>query len=203
MTKLVANDEQRFVPAAFLDGCVPYDHALGRTEPGDIGVDLVALFAGAHQENSVRRDWNPGILRELFYGLDELWMLASQRLKFVEQGIDEPRSDKDEAEKDGQRGKPEIQPPATRTAPNHGEQDQGENYRQSRTDEFLFSPIPKPGAPTLDGLLVAQRERMPVQANGQMENIEGDEKERNDNYNLQDASTGDVFGEVAEFCGYA
>src|ERR1700687_436987 len=98
VAELVADDEQRFGVAGFLQGGVPDDDALGGADTGDVGVDFVALFAGAHEEDAIAGNGDAGALCELLNGGDELGMLLVEGLEVVEEWIDYPGDDKDEAE---------------------------------------------------------------------------------------------------------
>ena len=166
VAQLVADDEERFGVAGFLQGGVPDDHALGGADTGDVGVDFVALFAGAHEEDAIAGNGDARALREFLNGGNELGMLLVEGLEVVEERIDDPGDDKDEAQQNGQCGKPKKEPPAARAAAHYGEENQGQDEGEERADDFFFRPIPKPGTPALHGLLVAERERMPVQADG-------------------------------------
>src|SRR5579864_8642042 len=164
--ELVADDEERLGVAGFLEGGVPDDHALGGANTRDVGVHLVAFFAGAHEKDAIAGNGDAGALREFLNGSDELGMLLVERLEVVEERIDDPRNNKDEGQQNGQGGKPKKEPPAPRAATHYGEQNQGQDERKERANDFFLGPIPKPGAPALHGLLVAERERMPIQADG-------------------------------------
>src|SRR5437879_5826169 len=140
------------------------------------------------------------MLGEFFNGGDQVGMFFAQWLKLVEQWIDHQGSDDDESEKDQDGGKPEIQPPAPRTAPHYGKQDQDQNDSKRRAQTLSLGPIPEPRAPALNGLFVMQGKRMPIRVHRQVQNVEGQEKKRHENQRLNPFLVANTFRDVAKLC---
>src|SRR6266436_1007939 len=203
MSELVAGDEERFAIAGLLQRGIPDNHAFGSPEPGYVGVDLIALFTGAHQENAIPGYRDSGVARQLLNSVHQLGMFLVERFEFVEQRIDDQRIDKNNPQEDGQSGKPEVQPPAPRASPNDGKQNQDEDEREKRAHQFFLGPIPKPRTPALHGLFVTQRQRMPIQAHRQIENVRGQDQQGHEDKGLQPATAGGAFGKIAESGGHA
>src|SRR6266446_2771619 len=154
MAEFMPNNKERFVVGGLLERGVPHDDAFGSPEPGYIGIDLVALFTGAHEEDAFPGYRHASVPGQLLNSVHQLGMFLVERLEFVEKRIDDQRIDKNDPQEDGQSGKPEVQPPAPRASPNHGKQNQDEDEREKRAHQFFLGPIPKPRAPMLNRLFV-------------------------------------------------
>src|SRR5579859_2122198 len=129
MTEFMTDDKERFVAAGFFQGGIPDDHAFGSTQAGYIGIDLVALFAGAHQEDALSGDRYAGVRGQPLNGVRQLRMVFIERLKFMEQRIEDQRVEEDDPQQDRQGGKPEVQPPPPRTAANHRKENQDQDRK--------------------------------------------------------------------------
>src|SRR5260370_12600370 len=138
------------------------------------------------------------MLRQCCTDSNQNRMLLTQELEFVEQRIDHQRSDHDHSEENQDRGKPEVQPPASRASPHYGKQDQHKNDTKCCAQELSFGPIPEPRAPALNRLLVVQGKRVPVNAHGQFQNAEGQEKQRDEDQSLNPFLVAGTFGDVAK-----
>src|SRR5436309_8310934 len=173
MSKLVSHDEERFIVRSFLNRGIPDHHALRGSQPRHVSVDLVGFPARLHQEDALRWNGNTYMFRKFFNRSNQVWMLLAQRFEFVEQRIDHQRSDHDHSKQNQDRRKPEIQPPAARTAPHHGEKDQDQNDSKRDMEKFPLAPIPEPRTPALYRLLIVHGKRMPNQAHRQSQNVDG------------------------------
>src|SRR5215469_110026 len=65
MAEFMANDEERFLIRRLLNERVPNHYALRSPQPGDVGIDGVGFPAGFLKEHPLRRNGDPGALREL------------------------------------------------------------------------------------------------------------------------------------------
>ena len=117
MAHLVAEDKKNLRRGHSRDGGIPNDHALGRAEAGDVGVHLVELGAGVHQEHAALGNILPGALNHSFELGGELRIGVRERRKTEEKRLEHQRLDKDEKDQDGQRAQPGVEPPAARAAP--------------------------------------------------------------------------------------
>jgi len=68
---LVGEDEADLAGRAAGDGGVPDDDALGRSEAGDVGVELSGLDAGLHQEHALGRDGDSSAYYDLLQSIDQ------------------------------------------------------------------------------------------------------------------------------------
>src|SRR5690349_7261907 len=91
-------------------------------------------------------------------------MLTGERLEFVKQRVDDDRLEDKHSEDYGQRGKPEIEPPALRTYADDQEENEAQQGEKREIDHFGFTAVEKPRAPALDRLFIVKRERMPGDA---------------------------------------
>src|SRR5260370_15502458 len=130
VAEFVTDDRQGFGVTSLLDGGVPDDHTLGSAETGDIGIHPIALFAGTHEEDAIARDGNVGVPSEGLNVGDELGMFVVERLELVEQRVDDPGANEDDAEQNGKGGKPKKEAPTPETATHDGEQKQGQGERE-------------------------------------------------------------------------
>src|SRR5258708_374398 len=140
------------------------------------------------------------MFRKFFNGSNQIWMLLAQWLELVEQRIDHQRRDHDQSQEDQDRWKPEIQPPTPPASPHDGEQDQDQNDSKRCAEKLSLGPIPEPRAPTLNGLFIMQGKRMPIQPQGQVQNVDGQEKQRHEYQPLNPLLVAGVFGDVAKLC---
>ncbi len=138
------------------------------------------------------------MFRKFFNGSNQVRMLLTQGLELVEQWIDHQRSDHDQSKENQDRRKPEIQPPAPRAAPHYGKQDQNQNDPKCCAQELSFGPIPEPRAPALNGLFIVQGKGVPIEAHGQIQNVEGQKKQRHENHSLNPLLVTGTFGDVAK-----
>src|SRR6202022_589528 len=117
------------------------------------------------QKNFFPRYRHSRVPGQLLNRVHELRMFFIEWFEFVEPRIDDQRADKDKSEKDGQRCKPEVQPPAPGASPHHRKQNQNENEREEGAQQFLLRPIPEPRAPPLHRLFITQGQKIPKQRN--------------------------------------
>jgi len=143
------------------------------------------------------------MLREFFDGSNQIGMLVAQWLELVEKWINHQRGDHDESEEYQDSGKPEVEPPMPRTAPHHAEQDPDQNNSKRDMEKFPLGPIPEPRAPALNRLFIVNGKRMPVQAQGKLQNVDGQEEQRDENKSLNPFLVADIFGDIAKLCGPA
>src|SRR5882762_1422378 len=101
MAKLVPDNKERLVVAGSLESGIPHDHAFGGSHSGYVGIDFVALFAGAHQENAIPLYRYPRMLGQFLNCVHQLRMFFIERFELVEQRIDDQRIDKDDPKQDG------------------------------------------------------------------------------------------------------
>ncbi len=196
----MSDDEKGFIVGSLLNRGIPDHDALRNSQACHVGVNGVRLAARQHQEHTVWRNGNARMFRQFFDGSNQIWMLLAQRLELVEQRIDQQGGDHDQSKENQHRGKPEIQPPAPRAAPHHGDQDQDQNDSKRRAEKLSLGPIPEPRAPALNGLFVMQGKRMPIQAQGQVQNVDGQEKQWDENQSLNPFLVARVFGHVPKLC---
>src|ERR1700722_6514383 len=98
-------------------------------------------------------------------------MLLLQRLKVIKQWIDEPGADEKEKKQNWKCREPKIKPPAPGTFSHCEAQNKDQQHGQTNAQRFFFDPIHEPGAPMLDGLLVAQAQGVPINSHGQVKQI--------------------------------
>ena len=199
----VAEHEKGFRGCRIFDRRVPHDDPFRCAKPGDIGVDLIGLHAGLHQEHALARNRHTRAVHDAFDGRHQIGMRFVERLELIEERINDHGSDKEDEQQDRQRGNPEVKPPAARAAANHAI----ENPRQQSGDDQKYhldlGPIPEPRAPVLDGLLVFQGKRMSVDARGQLQDRGGKHQQRDKNHHLNKSHTRSAFRPVAVFRGNA
>src|ERR1700686_1030495 len=199
MPHFMADDEEEFFGFRFLDGGVPDDDALGGAEACDVGVDGVGLGAGFHEEHALGRNGNACGAGKFADGLNKLRLRFPERAKFVEERVDIPRGDEPQEERERDGAEPGEEPPASGLRTDQGEQERNDEESQRDAEELCLGPIPEPGAPGLDGLLVENREVMPVEANGKMQQRKEDEENGDEDQGLEGMAAGAGFREVAEF----
>ncbi len=103
---------------------------------------------------------------------DELRIFFLQGIEFVEERINVQRTDEDQEGGEGNRAEPGIEPPGAGLAANRGEKQQDEEKGEGDGEELGFGPVPQPGGPGLDGLLIEEREMMPIETDGQIQKSE-------------------------------
>src|ERR1700732_3975931 len=159
----VADDEEELLGLRFPNGGIPDYDALGGAEAGYVGVDGVGFGAGFHEEHALGRNGNAGSAGKFTDGLDELRLSFLERAKFFEERGDTPRGDEGEEERERNGAEPGEEPPTARLRTDQSEEESDNEERQRNAEEFCFGPIPEPGFPGLDGLLVVKREVVPVE----------------------------------------
>lgn len=127
VTKLMTGDEENLISGHFLDGGVPDDDALGGAEACDIGIHLVGFGAGLHQKHALGGDGNAGAVGERGDRSGELWLGFGERLKGIEDGIEQPRREEDQEYAEGSESGPEIEPPGTRLPAEDADEDDADD----------------------------------------------------------------------------
>src|SRR5215469_2897734 len=196
MAEFMANDEERFLIRRLLNERVPNHYALRSPQPGDVGIDGVGFPAGFLKEHPLRRNGDPGALRELLNGSDQVRMLPAERLELIEEGIDHQRHDHNDHEQNRHRGKPEKQPPAPRAEAHDREQDEHQDGSNNQADQLLLGPVPEPGAPALYLLLVMQRKPVPIQAHRQVQHVNQEKQQRHEDQSLHPAVLAGAFRDI-------
>jgi hypothetical protein len=137
------------------------------------------------------------MLRQLRDGLHQRGIFRGERAVIVKQRIDDVRTGDDQQKSDGQHGQPEIKPPAPRTAADQLIKNLAERGENDHAQELFFGPIPKPGGPAFDRLVIEKRQGVPIDADRQFQEIDQYEQRWNENEALQPAFLRAALGEIA------
>src|SRR5262252_4969334 len=130
-------------------------------------------------------------------------MRRFQRFVFIEERINDPWTHEKEEENNDQRDCPELRPPMPRTAPNQPKQNRTKYQRATNRKQFFLDPIRQPRTPSLHGLLVTQRKRMPVHENRQLKDLRRKYENRNEDQPLQKTVLGCHFGKIPNLRGHS
>ena len=167
---------------------VPHHHPLGRPKAGDIGVQLGGLRARLHQKHPLRRNRNASPRRYLLQLLHQRRIRLSQRLKLVEQRIQNVRRRKDAGHNAGRSRDPEPEPPARRRLADDPEHQQHHEPAEAPFKPQQLTPVAQPTAPSLHRQAVAQRNPMPIDSQWQIQQGNGQQQATQEDVALQPAA---------------
>src|SRR5256885_9571962 len=72
------------------------------------------------------------------------------------------------------------------------------NDSKRGAERLHLGQIPEPRAPTLNGLFIVQGKRVPIKAQRQVHNVDGQEKQRDENQSLNPLFVADRFSDVSK-----
>jgi hypothetical protein len=130
--------------------CLKNHDAFGCAEAGNIRVNFVVFAAGIHQKHAITGDLQACASRELLQVGSELGMLICKRFELVEEGIDNNGFKNENTQNNGQRRKPEVEPPAARTLFDDQEKNESHQREKCEFNQYRLGPIQEPRAPKLN-----------------------------------------------------
>src|SRR5216684_1069470 len=167
----MAKDEERLGRGSFLNRRVPDHYALGRPKSGHVGIERGDLLTGLHQEHAVALYRESASLRNAFQLLHELWVCLIQWLKFVEQWINDIRSNHDQEKQARQSDQPEVKPPTAWALADDPVHQKKAKSCDDDGDELSLGEVAKPRSPALHRESVLPADAVLVGVQGQVQEI--------------------------------
>ena len=132
--------------------------------PGHIRIQARHLLARPHEEHPVRRQSSRRFAPTTFSNCcTSAGSCCSERLKLIEQRIDQYRRNKDAEQHRRHRRNPEPEPPLLRRPAYHPEQHHHQQPSDHPCQQKTLRLIPHPASPTLHGQPIRQRNMVPIE----------------------------------------